>query len=75
MEELQLPCERQLNQVVYLRFRAKEPHITATVRGIHFYPGKVKYDLGLWLGGGTVDDPEFETRVYNVDSDFVTPLV
>lgn len=64
------PSLFELNQVV--RLKLKNEKITATVRGIHFYPGKVKYDLGLWLGDGSVDDPEYESRIYNVDSIFVT---
>jgi DNA-binding transcriptional regulator WhiA len=62
-----------VNQVIYLQFRKEDKPITATVRGIHFYRDKTKYDLGLWLGDGSVDDPERETRIYNVDSEFVTP--
>lgn len=60
------PSRFELNQVVHLKIRKEV--VTATVRGIHFYPGKIKYDLGLWLGDGSVDDPEFESRIYNVDS-------
>lgn len=60
------PSRFELNQVVKVTF--SEESILATVRGIHFYPGKIKYDLGLWLGDGTVDNPEFESRIYNVDS-------
>lgn len=60
------PSRFELNQVVQLKIN--EEAVLATVRGIHFYPGKIKYDLGLWLGDGTVDDPEFESRIYNVDS-------
>jgi hypothetical protein len=62
------------NQVVSLKFRDGDKPLNATVRGIHLYTGKkTKYDLGLWLGDGSVDDPERETRIYNVDSEFVTP--
>lgn len=65
-----------LNEVV--KFRLKDLHKDveqlATVRGIHFYDGKVKYDLALWLGNGSVDDPEWETRIYNVDSILVEPV-
>lgn len=68
---ISLPSAFQVDQVVRLRFQKNGDPITATVRGVHFYKGKVKYDLGLWLGDGSVDDPETETRVYNVDSCFV----
>lgn len=61
------------NQVVRLQFRKSDEPFIATVRGVHLYMGKTKYDLGLWLGDGTVDNPEKETRIYNVDSEFVTP--
>lgn len=71
--EIQLPSALQPNQVCYLKFRKDDAKIIATVRGVHFYIGKVKYDLGLWLGDGSVDNPEYETRIYNVDSAFLTP--
>ena len=68
---IQLPSAFQPLQVVKLKFRPKDKPFTATVRAVHFTPSKVKYDLGLWLGDGTVDDPERETRIYNVDSIFL----
>ncbi len=67
-----LPSAFQVNQVVHVKFNKNGESITATVRGVHFYRGKVKYDLGLWLGDGSVDDPENETRIYNIDSIFVS---
>lgn len=67
-----LPNAFFVNQVVYLQFRKSDQPITSTVRGVHYYSNKVKYDLGLWLGDGSVDDPERETRIYNVDSEFIT---
>lgn len=73
IKSIQLPSNLQPNQVCYLQFRKSDNPLTATVRCVHFYIGKVKYDLGIWLGDGTVDDPEYETRIYNVDSVFVTP--
>lgn len=69
--EINLPSQFQPNQVVHLKFRKDDIPFTATVRGVHFYVGKVKYDLGLWLGDGSVDHPETETRIYNVDSVYV----
>lgn len=55
-----------INQVI--KMKIKDSTILATVRGVHFYEDKVKYDLALWLGDGSVDDPEWESRIYNVDS-------
>jgi hypothetical protein len=73
-ELIQLPSQCQINQVVYLQFRQGHEPITATIRAVHFYPGKVKYDLGLWLGAPSMGgDLEEETRVYNVDSIYVSP--
>lgn len=72
-QSLQLPSSLQPNQVCRLQFRKEDAPLTATVRGVHFYIGKVKYDLGLWLGDGSVGNPEYETRIYNVDSVFVSP--
>lgn len=67
-----LPSLFQINEVGFLKFKTEHSPITCTVRGIHFYSSKVKYDLGLWMGDGTVDNPEFETRIYNVDSVFLS---
>lgn len=69
-----LPSGIFVNQVVKLQFRKTDEPINATVRGVHLYSNKVKYDLGLWLGDGSVDDPERETRIYNVDSEFITTV-
>lgn len=68
------PSQLDLNQVVNLKFRETDQPLTCTIRAIHFYINKVKYDLGVWLGDGSVDNPETETRIYNVDSCFITPL-
>ena len=73
VSEIQLPSRFQPQQVVRLQFRKNDKPFLATVKGVHFYTGKVKYDLGLWLGDGSVDDPETETRIYNVDSAFLLP--
>lgn len=45
------------------------PGIPAEVIGVHFYPGKVKYDLEFSF------EDETYTRIYNVDSVFVLPRV
>jgi hypothetical protein len=66
-----LPSTFQIDQVVSVQFKKGTYALNATVRGVHFYRGKVKYDLGLWLGDGSVDDPETETRIYNIDSVYV----
>lgn len=68
-----LPSRCQINQVVHVKWRDNDEPFKATVRGIRFYKGKVKYDVGLWLGDGSVDNPEYEERVYNIDSVFVSP--
>jgi hypothetical protein len=39
--------------------------LIATVKSVHFYAGKVKYDLELPIAG------ESPTRIYNIDSCFV----
>lgn len=70
---IELPSRCQVNQVVHFKFRPNDELFIGTIRGVHFYTGKVKYDIGLWLGDGTIDDPETETRLYNVDSVFVSP--
>ena len=64
--DLKLPSRFYINQVVKLKFVKNIEQLTATVRGIHFYKGKVKYDLAIWLDDNT------ETRIYNVDSAFVS---
>lgn len=66
---MELPSALQVNQVVKVKFTEEMLPLTATVRGVHFYIGKVKYDLALWVGEGGND----ETRIYNVDSVYVTP--
>jgi hypothetical protein len=65
----QLPSNVQVRQVVAVKF--KDEVLTGTVVGVHFYTGKVKYDVSLWL----MDEKneEYETRIYNVDSLFVSP--
>jgi hypothetical protein len=69
-----IELEIAINQVVKLSLRKNDDPFLATVRGVHVYANKIKYDLGLWLGDGSVDDPERETRVYNVDSALVSQV-
>ena len=45
--------------------------ITCTIRGVHNYQDKVKYDLELWLNE---EGNEVFTRIYNVDSKYVYPI-
>lgn len=43
---------------------------------VHFYIGKVKYDIELSLGvpASPDDNTEDSTRIYNVDSVYVHPM-
>lgn len=66
---IELPSQLQVKQVVKVKFTDEMLPLTATVTGVHFYIGKVKYDLAIWVGDGGND----ETRIYNVDSVFVSP--
>lgn len=66
-----LPSNLQVNEVAKVKFK-ENCEFTATIRGVHFFKSKVKYDLGLWLGDGSTNNPEIETRIYNVDSVFVS---
>lgn len=59
-----LPSAHQIDDKVYLNLWGKEP-IYAQVHAVHFYAGKVKYDLEVFGGNGE------NTRIYNVDSAFV----
>lgn len=61
----------ELNQVVHLKFRRNGETLTGTIRGVHLYKEKIKYDLELWLD--VVDHMETYTRIYNVDSTYVSP--
>lgn len=57
------PSRYAIDQFVWLRLWGSD--IAAQIHGVHFYAGKVKYDLKLIGGDGDT------TRVYNVDSVFV----
>lgn len=47
------------------QFNPDDPDTSGRVIGVHFYPGKVKYDIEVGIN-------EFETtRIYNIDSLFV----
>jgi hypothetical protein len=62
-----LPSKVQIRQVVALKFTKNMEPLMATVLAVHFTESKVRYDLRIWL------DDDLETRIYNVDSVFVSP--
>lgn len=67
MKEPKLPSQHQIGDMVdlYLAVIGEDttvdPPTPARVFGVHFYKGKVKYDLEITYYGG------WSTRVYNVD--------
>lgn len=63
VEHTNYPSRYKIDQYVW--FRLWSADIAAQIHSIHFYEGKVKYDLKLIGGNGET------TRVYNVDSIFV----
>lgn len=72
LKGLTLPSRHQLgDEIIYCMTLDKDgkPLIVSTeltlIKGVHFYPGKVKYDLEIHFPDNTA------TRVYNVDSVFV----
>ena len=67
---IKLPSRFQIGDEVLFYYIAEGraetfPAIGAFILAIHFYEGKVKYDLELKLG-------EYKSRIYNVDSALVT---
>jgi len=60
---LLLPSQHQIQDEVQMKFDSL--YTRGHVIAVHFYPGKVKYDLELIL------NEEHTTRVYNIDSVFV----
>lgn len=68
------PSRHSLQQVVGIKFKNSIEPMNATIIGIHVYEGKIKYDVALWIGDGSVDDSQQQTRIYNVDSCFVIPV-
>lgn len=69
-QKIELPSRFSINQVVKIQFVNHIESLLGTIRGIHFYPGKVKYDIGIWLDGSNEDHLD-ETRIYNIDSVFL----
>lgn len=63
-EKIKLPSAHQFGDEVWLVLWSAK--IASQVHGVHFYEGKVKYDLTVYGGDG------LSTRIYNVDSAFVT---
>lgn len=62
-----LPSQHQINDRIIMQIGKECVPIDGNVRCVHFYEGKVKYDLELLT--------DVITRVYNVDSLFVLPRV
>ena len=66
-DSIQLPSMWQYGQVVHFRLDEAMPPYNATVKGIRFLKGKVKYDLDVWIGEGG----NKVARLPNIDSAFV----
>jgi hypothetical protein len=70
-KDITLPSRFQINDKVVFIIQGKDSNFgcfDAVVKGVHFYKGKVKYDLELQFG-----QDDF-TRIYNIDSCFVEPI-
>lgn len=68
-DEIRLPSRFQIDDVVELCLLNS---IRCQVHAVHFLPGKVKYDLDAVVGHDS-HGKELRTRLYNVDSAFVSP--
>lgn len=70
-ERLILPSRCQVNDKVRVFLMPEGentfPGFTGIVKSVHFYNGKVKYDIELTFYG------DFSSRIYNVDSVLVEP--
>ena len=65
-----LPSRHQLDENVVHDLWGNKTD--ATIRAVHFYPGKVKYDLELFGTPPQLESSQRDaTRIYNVDSFFV----
>lgn len=63
---IKLPSAFTISDAVIVSFWNDLPKLRGLIHGVHFYEGKVKYDI-------TVLGPDdMETRIYNVDSAFVS---
>ena len=73
---VEYPSRFALNQGVKIYFSTNQYGeintdtlaLNGTVRGVHFYEGKVKYDIELFW---TNENGGVHTRIYNVDSLYV----
>ena len=61
---LMLPSAHQIGSSVFLQLWSAR--IVSEIHAVHFYEGKVKYDLIVFGDNGE------QTRLYNIDSAFVT---
>lgn len=59
-----LPSQHQIGENVWLQLWSD--YIVSEINAVHFYESKVKYDLIVNTSDGG------QTRLYNVDSDFIT---
>lgn len=66
-DKIKLPSSLQPGQVGRLQFPGMENYIAARINRVHFSVSTVTYDLVLWFHNGD------ETRIYNVDSMYITP--
>lgn len=68
-----LPSQHQVGDKANVNFSGKHnpeiPELIAKVIAVHFFPGKVKYDLEVEVA------IEESTRIYNIDSCFVLPVL
>jgi hypothetical protein len=62
---VELPSQHQVGEAVKLSLAKDKEDFNATVIAVHFYKGKVKYDLEIPIYG------KQPTRIYNIDSCFV----
>lgn len=63
-----LPSAHQYGDHVSFRLGEEATPMIAEIRGIHFFEGKVKYDLAVSVEANEV------TRIYNVDSCWCKPI-
>lgn len=64
---IELPSQHQIGNEVWLTLWSSP--IASEIHAVHFYEGKVKYDLIVFGGNGD------QTRLYNVDSVFVVKQI
>lgn len=63
IDEQSLPSQHQIEDKVWLKLWSAT--VPVEILAVHFYPGKVKYDVEVFGDNGEV------TRLYNVDSAFL----